>query len=414
MEMTRELSERASEPSSPSLSNQPSSPSFHSITRHAISNMPYNLSRWATYPRASLPRPPLIVFLETIKDSKKPVFPGPEIRTLLSSEISSATISQHRSSDPSSVLENAITKEQSQSPSEEYDAHRHPGMPTQASTNDPETSASPGSSDETFETANSDNLGSTEALAQGTESSAGSEKSTTISDATEKPEPALLPGASQSEGVQLAQTLQATPPTTEVLTISLQHAEPTPSTLGNKHSSRHSLGTIFHGKSDRDPPPVPPKVPKYIAAVRQLLQGNQKQPAVQKAVQENPSDKSIAPTMLIFKVLGTRTNPDTRQCEYHLLYKWSGKDLYFPRGQAIEEVFTFEDFSMHKAVVTRLRTWHSTHIGVSKDPRVEEMKYRLSPAEYTEINRYEWPPFDPRGWYRCLIWGHFGIESDNE
>ncbi|KAF3174895.1 hypothetical protein TWF751_004644 [Orbilia oligospora] len=367
------------------------------------SQMPYNLSRWASYPRLSEPSPTLITLLKHIKDSKNTVFSSSEARNLLTTGISSASVSQQLSISFSSIPEDASIKEKSSQISKQTDSINSLKMSTQKSSNVLGTSVSPASSDETFQTAKSEEQGTIDSLARETKSINSSKESTPTSDATEKP-----------KSSQQVEILQVTAFVDKLPATSLEGAEPVPAILGSKHSSHHNLGTIFHSKGERSGPPVPPKPSQYVPTSHKADEENQKQPAIQELVQVHQPAESRPPTMLIFKVLGTRTNPNTRECEYHILYNWSGSNPRFPNGPVVEEVFTFEDLSMHRAVITRLRVWHSTHIGVSKDPRVEEMKYRMSPAEYTETNRYPWPPFDPRGWYRCLIWGNFGLDTDSE
>ncbi|RVD86060.1 uncharacterized protein DFL_004354 [Arthrobotrys flagrans] len=372
--------------------------------------MPYNLSRWASYPRFSEPPPALIAFLKSIKDSKDTVYSGSEAQNILTTGISSASVSQQlRSMNISALLEDGSIKKQSQPTSEKTNSLHPLRMASQQCSNGPETSISPGSSDETFETAKSENLGCIDSPTQKTKSKTGSKESTPASD-TEKPGLAV---PFKRKDTQQIQILRVAPPADNLSTTPLGVVEPVPATLGNKHSSRRGITAIFHGKGEQAPP-VPPKPAQYVPVSRKTLEGNDQQPAVQQLVRGCQPAQSMPPTMLIFQVLGTGANPDTRKFEYHLLYKWSGNNPCFPNGPVIKEAFTFEDLSMHRAVVTRLRVWHSTHIGVSKDPRVEEMRYRLSPAEYTDINRHPWPPFNPRGWYRCLIWGHFGVESGRE
>ncbi|KAK6519745.1 hypothetical protein TWF506_000044 [Arthrobotrys conoides] len=409
MEITQKLPEKIQKSSSSSFSNHISSSSYSNPVATAVgeeetSQMPYNLSRWASYPRLSEPSPALIAFLKNIKDSKDTVFSGSEARKLLTAGSSSASVSQQlRSMSFSSLPNDASMEKESPQTSKQTDHPHSLEMSAQKSFIGLETSISPTSSDETFQTAKSENQDHIDSPAQETKSSNSSKRSTPTSNATEKP-----------KATQQVETLQVAPPVDKLPATVFEVAEPVPATVGSKHSSRHSFGAIFHGKGERSCPPVPPKPAEYLPAPRKVVEEDQQPPAVQELVEERPSAKSMAPTMLIFKVLGTRTNPDTRECEYHLLYNWSGNNTRFPNGPVVEEVFTFEDLSMHRAVITRLRVWHSTHIGVSKDPRVEEMKYRMSPAEYTETNRYPWPPFDPRGWYRCLIRGNFGFETDSE
>ncbi|KAF3136682.1 hypothetical protein TWF703_005396 [Orbilia oligospora] len=412
MEISQELQKRIQKPLSFSFSNHIHSSSHLSSSTTAAgergaSQMPYNLSRWASYPRLSEPSPALITFLKHIKDSKNTVFSSSEARNLLTTGISSASVSQQLSISFSSIPEDASIKEKSSQISKQTDSINSLKMSTQKSSNGLGTSVSPASSDETFQTAKSEEQGTIDSPARETKSSNSSKESTptsdATSDATEKP-----------KSSQQVEILQVTAFVDKLPATSLEGAEPVPAILGSKHSSHHSLGTIFHSKGERSGPPVPPKPSQYVPTSHKADEENQKQPAIQELVQVHQPAESRPPTMLIFKVLGTRTNPNTRECEYHILYNWSGSNPRFPNGPVVEEVFTFEDLSMHRAVITRLRVWHSTHIGVSKDTRVEEMKYRMSPAEYTETNRYPWPPFDPRGWYRCLIWGNFGLDTDSE
>ncbi|KAF3174658.1 hypothetical protein TWF788_008677 [Orbilia oligospora] len=409
MEISQELQKRIQKPFSLSFSNHIHSSSHLSSSAAAAgaSQMPYNLSRWASYPRFSDPSPSFITFLKYIKDSKSTVFSSSEARKLLTTGISSASVSGQLSISFSSIPEDAFIKKQSSQTYKQTDSLNSLKMSTQKSSNGLETSISPASSDETFQTAKSEEQDTINSPAQETKSSNSSKGSNptsdATSDATEKPK-----STQQAEILQVAVLVDKLPAT------SLEGDEPVPATLGSKHSSHHNLGTIFHGKGERSGPPVPPKSAQYVPTSHKADGENQKQPAIQELVQVRQPAENGPPTMLIFKVLSTRTNPDTRECEYHILYNWSGSNPRFPNGPVVEEVFTFEDLSMHRAVITRLRVWHSTHIGVSKDPRVEEMKYRMSPAEYTETNRYPWPPFDPRGWYRCLIWGNFGLDTDSE
>ncbi|KAK6502082.1 hypothetical protein TWF481_009892 [Arthrobotrys musiformis] len=420
MELLQEPSKGPPKPST--LSIRRSLPSLRpSAADTTPLNMPYNLSRWASYPRLSSPSPTLAALLKSIRSSRGPVLSGPEIRTTLLTGASPSSVSQQlQSMKISKLAEDALDRKQPQLPIKKSSGTHHLEMSTQGPSDGPISSVSLGSSTETFETANAGDQGSIDAQVQEeTKSNNGSQEPTipTSSDITGKPRIAIPPKALKTDDIGEVGILQAVPHSTNEgpSATSPEVLGTAPATFGSGNSSYCNIGAIFHHKDDEIPPPVPPKPPQYVpAAPHQQPHEQTPQLPVHILVQDTQPDEVVAPTMLIFKVLNTRTNPNNRKCEYHLLYKWSGNSSYFPDCPAVEEIFIFEDFSIHKAVVTRIRVWHSSHIGVSKDLRVEEMKYRLSPAEHTEINRYPWPPFDPRGWYRCLIWGHFGVQPGNE
>ncbi|KAK6358781.1 hypothetical protein TWF730_008100 [Orbilia blumenaviensis] len=413
--------ERFKQASSPFYSQaNKSSQWLHSAPKEEVAfptTASYNLTRWASYPRSSVPSGRILTLLQQIAKSRNTVFSGPEMRNILAepSTASSSTslICQKLESmrfDLSTGL--GITperEEEGQSPSSA------PSFPPQAS-REIETfphemsTCKPSTVPET----------SSPFPYPASESSGGTFRTAESRSNDERPASSVSLGARGHHEAQPAApiTIQTTTSVASLHDTTLKSLEPVPVpfVLGSKPStSHHNLERFFHdGKTQQSGPLVPPKPSEYRPTPNRGLEENKKpEPTVTPSPKPPKTDKSTPPSMLIFKVLRTTTNQKTQECEYTIQYKWSGKNPYFPAGRVFEEVFTFDELCEHRAVIARIRGWHSTHIGVSKDPRVEDTKYRLSADEYKEIDRYPWPPFDPRGWYRCLVWGNFGSAWDS-
>ncbi|KAJ6262664.1 hypothetical protein Dda_3476 [Drechslerella dactyloides] len=110
------------------------------------------------------------------------------------------------------------------------------------------------------------------------------------------------------------------------------------------------------------------------------------------------------PTMLLFIIQGTRNNYQISKCEYIVRYKTSRDNPNFPNCLAKEGVFLFDDLCPFKAVVDRMRIWHRQNPFKAKDMRVEDCKYYMSYRERVELRDWNWPGYISKEWARCLIW----------
>ncbi|KAK6519237.1 hypothetical protein TWF281_003073 [Arthrobotrys megalospora] len=384
-------------------------------------DMPYSLSRWARYPRSGAPPPSLTEFVQRARGSRRSFIFGERVETRRDSD-SSFSNKYPAQTFPVTTDQGELSGAPEDRPPKAFSspAYHQPGKglhldmcydisSTKAEVGDSRSA----SSKDSFETADSRNRNGISADVQDTKSD-GSKESSGGDAADQLTALIVSMQTSEPQEIQSPQILHVAAPVDHLPAASSDIKEPISATLGNKNSSQQGLTLVFHGKDERGPPPVPPKPTEYQPAIHQPLKENKSGTTVQKSVEQLEFYKNNPPTMLIFQVIKTSTNPETRKCEYHLRYNWSGDNPAFPDGPTSEDIFLFDGLCMHKAVIARLRVWHSSHICISKDPRIEDMKYRLSPAEYTEINQHPWPPFNPRGWLRCLIWGNFGIESSTD
>ncbi|EWC43772.1 hypothetical protein DRE_07337 [Drechslerella stenobrocha 248] len=162
---------------------------------------------------------------------------------------------------------------------------------------------------------------------------------------------------------------------------------------GCTNTKTGAMGSTIHSKYAPTPPPKPFARQNAVQAQISCLQG-----------QEQISGVPKQPTMLLFMILATRDNHETRKCEYTIRYKSSQQEPRFPNCPAKEGVFPFEALCPFKAVVYSMRLFHTTNPFKAKDMRVDDKRYRMSCNDHAEVMKWNWPKCIEKEWSRCLIW----------
>ncbi|KAK6333969.1 hypothetical protein TWF696_002480 [Orbilia brochopaga] len=130
--------------------------------------------------------------------------------------------------------------------------------------------------------------------------------------------------------------------------------------------------------------------------------------------EQQPPPPQKPPTMFLFVIQASRTNRQLNQCEYVIRYKSSRGNPNFPNCIARESVFLFDALCKHKAIVDRLRLWHRQNLFKPKDMRVDSHEYYMSYHERLQLRDWNWPGYISKEWSRCLIWDDDDFPPDEE
>ncbi|KAF3935465.1 hypothetical protein ABW20_dc0109040 [Dactylellina cionopaga] len=411
---TSPLSTLSRTPSPPASFSQqlPSKPT--SIKDPDTAEMPYNLARYATYPRSTAPPDSLASFAGNIRDAsissraplEAPVHSGSSSGQESLQSIASRALVQvtHHTSKPLAPS----------SPCWLSDVEMVTASQIQL---DPAFSATRStSSSSSFKTADEDTIDQTQNNHQGyTDSDIGD---VMMSENSLPPSGVVLhsdPDDYEPIDIYAPPCMQVSPPIDDSsgTLVGLYFGEE-PTNVGVIDSytvtrpSNSSTVPIVH-LEPFPPPKIPPKPAAYSSTYKVLQEQQQLHPP-----KLPPRPKQ--PIMLLFQILGTKNNYEIRKCEYTIRYKSSEGNSSFPSCPAKDSIFLFDDLCKIKGVIERMRLWHRMNPFKPKDMRVDEMQYRMSYQELVELRDWKWPGYIGKEWARCLIWpeDEDGLKKMNE
>ncbi|EPS41628.1 hypothetical protein H072_4482 [Dactylellina haptotyla CBS 200.50] len=157
---------------------------------------------------------------------------------------------------------------------------------------------------------------------------------------------------------------------------------------------------------DAFPPPRPLKKPdEYISrsGYYQKEQGNLP-PLL-------PCSRQQQPSMLLFQILGTKNNYKASRVEYIIRFKFSDDNPEFPNCPARDNIFLFDEVCQYKAIIDRIRLYHYMNPFKAKDIRVDDPKYKITHEELIELRNWHWPGYIGKEWAKCLIWPDREVET---